>query len=185
MFIKDLKCENWVNFFICFFARIFFLFNSFSDKLLNWSNLFKRSNKLLFWNKKPFSPFDKISVGPLEQLLDIINVLLKAASIITKPGSSHNDVEMKQSEFIKYLYTLSKNNFALIGDDDKNIYLIKVINISENNISKHSDNFLLYQNQTNIKIRDRMFVSYDFFLNNKYKVKINQKTLQRVKNYFR
>ena len=26
---------------------------------------------------------------------------------------------------------------------------------------------------------------YDYFLNDKYKVKINQKTLERVKNYFR
>ena len=29
-----------------------------------------------------------------------------------------------------------------------------------------------------------MYGSYDLFLNEKYKVKINQKTLERVKNYF-
>ena len=29
-----------------------------------------------------------------------------------------------------------------------------------------------------------MYGSYDLLLNNKYKVKINQKTLERVKNYF-
>jgi len=30
-----------------------------------------------------------------------------------------------------------------------------------------------------------MFSSYDLLLNKKYKVKINQKTLERVKNYYR
>ena len=56
-------------------------------------------------NKNPFRPLDKISLGPLGQLLDIINVLLKAASSITNPGSSHKDDKIKQSEFNKYLYT--------------------------------------------------------------------------------
>ena len=30
-----------------------------------------------------------------------------------------------------------------------------------------------------------MYSSYDYLLNKKYKVKINQKTLERVKNYYR
>ena len=30
-----------------------------------------------------------------------------------------------------------------------------------------------------------MYSSYDALLNKKYKVKINQKTLERVKNYYR
>ena len=59
------------------------------------------------------------------------------------------------------------------------------MNSLENNISKNSKNFARYTNQANLKIRDQMFTSYDFFLNGKYKVKINQKTLERVKNYFR
>ena len=29
-----------------------------------------------------------------------------------------------------------------------------------------------------------MYSSYDFHLNNKYKIKINEKTFERVKNYF-
>ena len=62
--------------------------------------------------------------------------------------------------------------------------MIKVLNILENNISKGSQEFKKYYNLANIKIRDSMYGSYDLFLNEKYKVKINQKTLERVKNYF-
>ena len=30
-----------------------------------------------------------------------------------------------------------------------------------------------------------MYASYDYFLEDKYNVKINQKTIERVKNYFK
>ena len=83
------------------------------------------------------------------------------------------------------MYSMSKNSFTLAVDEKNNIYLVKIVNILENNISKNSKNFARYTNQANLKIRDQMFTSYDFFLNDKYKVEINQKTLDRVKNYFR
>ena len=62
--------------------------------------------------------------------------------------------------------------------------MLKVLKISESNISASSENYKKYNDLTNVKIRDSMFRSYDFYLNNKYKVKINEKTFERVKNYF-
>ena len=88
------------------------------------------------------------------------------------------------NDSIKHIYSLPKNSFGLIGDKNKNIYLIKVLNISESSISKSSENYEKYTNLTNVKIRDSMYSSYDYYLNNKYKIKINQKTFERVKNYF-
>ena len=79
---------------------------------------------------------------------------------------------------------MPKSSFGLIGDKNKNIYLIKILNILESNISKSSENYNKYTNLTNVKIRDSMYSSYDFHLNNKYKVTINEKTFERVKNYF-
>ena len=89
------------------------------------------------------------------------------------------------TDSIKYLYTKSKNNFALVSDKDNNIYLIKIIDIEYKNISKNSENFLKYKKQTNDQIKDSINDSYDFFINSKYTIKINEKTLERVKNYFR
>ena len=98
---------------------------------------------------------------------------------------SINDNIKFNKDSIKYLYTLSKNNFAIIGDKKNNVYLIKIINIITDNISKNSENFTLYADQTDFKIENQIYKSYDIFLNNKYNVKINEKTLERVKNYFR
>ena len=98
--------------------------------------------------------------------------------------TSISDTEKFTIDSIKHIYSLPKSSFGLIGDKNKNIYLIKILNISESNISKSSENYKKYTNLTNIKIRDSMYSSYDFHLNNKYKVKINEKTFERVKNYF-
>ena len=98
--------------------------------------------------------------------------------------TSISDTEKFTIDSIKHIYSLPKSSLGLIGDKNKNIYLIKILNISENNISKSSENYKKYTNLTNVKIRDSMYSSYDFHLNNKYKVKINEKTFERVKNYF-
>ena len=86
---------------------------------------------------------------------------------------------------IKLIYSLPSNNFALITDNNNNIYLSKIKNIYEKEISNSSKDFLKYNNQSNNKIIDQMYLSYDLLLNTKYNVKINEKTLERVKNYFR
>ena len=67
---------------------------------------------------------------------------------------SIKDDKKFSTDSVKFLYAKSKNNFALIGDKDKNIYLIKIIDVSYKNISNNSENLLLYKKQTNDKIRD-------------------------------
>ena len=52
------------------------------------------------------------------------------------------------------------------------------------NISKNSEEISKFSDQTNVNMKTNLFNSYDNFLNKKYKIKINQKTLERVKNYF-
>jgi peptidyl-prolyl cis-trans isomerase D len=86
---------------------------------------------------------------------------------------------------VKLMYALPVNSFTLISDDEQNIYLAKVIKSHQKNIVKSSNEFANYNNKANKKMRDNMYLSYDYFLNKKYKVKINQKTLERVKNYYR
>ena len=105
-------------------------------------------------------------------------------SSIIKIDSIKDDKKFT-TDSVKYLYTKSKNNFALLNDKDNNIYLIKIIDISTKNISKSSENFLQYELQSNNVIKDSIYDSYNFLINDKYKVKINEKTLERVKNYFR
>jgi peptidyl-prolyl cis-trans isomerase D len=86
---------------------------------------------------------------------------------------------------VKLLYTQPVNSFVLIGDEKNNIFLAKITKISKNNISENSEEFLSYKKQANIKIKDSVYKSYDYYIAQKYKVKINEQTLERVKNYFK
>ena len=99
--------------------------------------------------------------------------------------NSVRDDKKFSKDSIKVLYSLAKNSFTLISDNNKNVYVAKIINSKTNDISIQDDNFEKFNLEANIKLRDNMYNSYDYILNNKYKVKINQKTLERVKNFFK
>ena len=83
------------------------------------------------------------------------------------------------------MYALPVNSFTLISDQKQNIYMAKVATSNKENIIKSSNEYKKYNDKSNNEIKNNMFSSYDLLLNKKYKVKINQKTLERVKNYYR
>ena len=98
--------------------------------------------------------------------------------------NSIKDNNLFTSDSIKLLYSLSKNNFLLIGDKDKNIYLAKIEKILSNDLSDKND-LSNYAIKANIQIKNDLYSSYNYLIKDKYKITINQNTLERIKNYFR
>ena len=86
---------------------------------------------------------------------------------------------------IKSLYSLPVNTFTLIADNNDNIFIAKIISYENQKISQNSDNFKTILNEASAKNRNEILKSYDYLLNSKYKVIVNEKTLDRIKNYFR
>ena len=83
------------------------------------------------------------------------------------------------------IYSLPVNSFTLVSDNEKKIYLVKIVSSKKNNYSKKDDNYLTFVNNHNTNNRNSILQSYDQLLNNKYQVELNQKTIDRVKNYFK
>ena len=85
---------------------------------------------------------------------------------------------------VEILYSLPINSFTLINDEKNNIYLAKVKKF--NQIMMEDDNTKLkkYVSKQNSNNRNKMLKSYDLYLNEKYKVVLNRKTIERVKNFF-
>ena len=79
---------------------------------------------------------------------------------------------------------MPENSFLLIGDKDNNIYLAKIENVTTNDLSDKND-LSNYKKLANSKIRNNLYSSYDLLMNVKYKININQNTLERLKNHFR
>ena len=102
-----------------------------------------------------------------------------------KTLNSINDNNTFETSSIKILYSLPVNSFSLVNDKDNKIYLVKLVNFKENTFNKTDKNYLNFVNNQNMNNRKNILQTYDQLLNQKYRVQLNQKTIDRVKNYFK
>ena len=138
-------------------------------ELVNQKNKFDYNKNLLEKiNNKNFKNDDFIKMGKNK----IENIKLN--SIKDNNKFDINAVEL--------MYSLPINAFTLINDDKNNIYLVKIKSFSNDGINE--EKLEEYTKKQNSYIKNSMLKSYDLFLNDKYEVVLNQKTIERVKNFF-
>ncbi len=104
-----------------------------------------------------------------------------------KKYSSINSIEddkLIDINSVKMLYALPIYSFALVNKEDK-IYLVKITGTNKNSFNKNDEKYLKFVNSQNTNNRKSILQSYDQLLNDKYQVQLNQKTIDRVKNYFK
>ena len=99
--------------------------------------------------------------------------------------NSIKDINKFEVNSVEILYSIPINTFTMITDKEDNIFVAKVINYEDINISENAKKFNTVSNEASAENRNGILKSYDYLLNNKYKVIVNEKTLDRVKNYFR
>ena len=150
-----------------------------NDKYLKQiKNLLFQKEKFEF-NKKILNKLDKKEFNETS-----FNQLAKG-NVEKIQLNSIKDINKFEINSIEILYSLPKNTFTLIADKEDNIFIAKVISYEDKLISQSSDNFNSISNEASAKNRNEILKSYDYLLNTKYKVIVNEKTLDRVKNYFR
>jgi len=149
--------------------------NRFIKKIRNLLFLKKKYefNKIILdkIDKKDFSQasFDKLGKGKIKQI--------KLNSIKDNKKFENNSVEI--------LYSLPINSFAMIADSQNNVFIAKIVSYEVEEIKKNSANFKKISIEEGAQSKNSILKSYDLFLNNRYQVIVNQKTLKRVKNYFK
>jgi peptidyl-prolyl cis-trans isomerase D len=99
--------------------------------------------------------------------------------------SSIEDDNKFETSSVKMLYSLPINSYTLVSDEDDKIYLVKLVSSKKNIFSETDENYLSYVGKENTNTRKSIIQSYDQLLNSKYQVQLNQKTIDRVKNYFK
>ena len=104
-------------------------------------------------------------------------------SIKTTKLNSIRDNKKFDINAVKILYSLPINSFTLINDEKENIYLAKVKDYQVELIDNNNE-IKDYTNKQNSNLKNNMLKSYDLYLNNRYNVILNQKTIERVKNFF-
>ncbi len=128
-----------------------------------------------------------------QQLLERINNKEFNRSEFSKIGkdsiqkielNSIRDNKKFEINSVRLLYSLPINSFTLINDEENDIYLAMIKNFRNENIDTSNDNFNEFINKQNSNNKKSILKSYDMLLSDKYNITLNQKTIERVKNYF-
>ena len=166
---------------------IFYNIDKLNTKLPNLDNAeFRQKIKVLLFQKDKYEFNKKILNKINEKKFNQISFDdLGKAGVKKIKLNSIKDNKKFEINSIKILYSLPINSFTLIADEMNNIFIAKTVNYEETNIKKDSANFNKISIEEGAQNKNSILKSYDLFLNQRYQVVINQKTLDRVKNYFK
>ena len=166
---------------------IFYNINSLKTKLPSLDDpTFEKKIKTLLFQKGKYE-FNK-------RILDEINEKKFNQLSFNKLGkdkikkiklNSIKDNKKFEINSVEILYSLPINSFTLIADDQNNVFIAKNISYEATNIKNASVNFNKISIEEGAQNKNSILKSYDLFLNNRYQVVVNEKTLERVKNYFK
>ncbi len=104
----------------------------------------------------------------------------KIKNLLLNSIKDNNKFDIKAVEL---LYSLPVNSFTLINDEESNIYLAKVKE-RQNQIDFTESKFNEYNIKQGSKNKNSILKSYDFLVNSKYDVIINETAINNVKNMF-
>tara|TARA_B110001450_G_scaffold171904_1_gene160380 strand:- start:68 stop:1486 length:1419 start_codon:yes stop_codon:yes gene_type:complete len=98
--------------------------------------------------------------------------------------NSINDNKKFKINSVQILYSLPINKFTLVTDEKNKIYLARVKSYIDIELDKNNEDYKAFISKENTRIRNSILKSYDFFLNDKYNVNINQIAINNIKNLF-
>ena len=116
--------------------------------------------------------------------IEFIKIAKKDKNIKKTIIKNIKDINNFTLDSVKLIYSLPKESFSLISDGDGTIYLAKIKNITFNSLDENDDKIKDFGLKSNNNLINDIYTSYDSSLNKKYKVKIFNSTMDRVKNYF-
>ena len=92
--------------------------------------------------------------------------------------------EFAQGLHVKVTNFPEKQLVVIHDIDLKKNFLIFIEKIENVTIDKKSDEFREYLNQSRFKVTSGLFNTYDNLIKKNYKIDVNYKTLDTIKNYF-
>ena len=125
-------------------------------------------------NKNNFkkSDFDRLSYEE--------NVTIKKIRL-----ENQNDNKILKKELISQIYAFPEKKIIVIADIGlRESFLIYIDKIESVRVDQGSENYKKYFNLSKIQIAGNLYNTYDSYLKYKYKININQKALDNIKNNF-
>ena len=96
-----------------------------------------------------------------------------------------NDNKTFKAGIINQIYSFPEKKVIVVNDIGLvENYLVYVNEIENKNIDEKSDEYIKYQGLSKIKITSDLYNTYDNYIKKRYKIDINYKAVDTVKNYF-
>ena len=116
---------------------------------------------------------------------NFINIAKNINNIKNETIKSSDDLMIFDKDSVNLIYSLPIKSFVLVTDTNNKIYLAKINNIFTKNLIKGDIENKAYFEKSNSQIINEIYSTYDLSLNKKYKIKVFQNTLDRIKNNFK
>ena len=98
---------------------------------------------------------------------------------------SQNDNKILKEELVSKIYTIPEKKIIVVHNTGMTeSFLIYIDKIENATIDEKSDSYKKYLRLSRLKLSNELFNTYDSYIRKKYKIDINYKTLNTVKNYF-
>ncbi|HJN39471.1 MAG TPA: hypothetical protein QGH28_04745, partial [Chloroflexota bacterium] len=94
-----------------------------------------------------------------------------------------NDFFIKES--LNEIFEMPINHYTIASNKNNKNFLIFIKNINKMPFNKNDKNYSKFYFETGINLKNNIYSTYDHYLNNKYKISMNQQTIDRLKNYFK
>ena len=121
---------------------------------------------------------DNFKKADFDKLSKDENVIIKKVKL-----ESLNDDKVLKHELLKQIYAFSENKVIVVADVNlSESFLVYIDKIENTSIDKNSENYNKYFNISQNKTTSSLYNTYDSYLKRKYKININYKALDRVKN---
>ena len=95
------------------------------------------------------------------------------------------DKKKFEPQLLKKIYIHNVGEIFLLSDSIlKENFLVRIVNEENPKINKKSEEYKKYSRKANAEYISKVYKSYDKYINTNYKIDINQKVLERLKNSF-
>ena len=96
-----------------------------------------------------------------------------------------NDEKKFNKKLLKKIYEHNKGEIFLLNDTllDNN-FIVRIVSEKIPSINKGSEDLINFSNNANGRYIAKIYKSYDKYINQNYKIDLNQKVLERLKNSF-
>ncbi len=145
------------------------------SKKINRNNKIKLLSDIISKiNKNNFKKYDFVALSKKE------NVPIEKITL----QNINDDISLKK-ELVVQIYASTSNSILAVHDIElTNNYLVYIDKIENVTIDDKSDDYEKYLNLSKVRIANRLFNTYDNYIKKKYKIDVNYRALDTVKNYF-